>query len=471
MTAVSLPEALLEHQLKSYFASSASMSALKASFNESSEKPFVTLLFPSLYPVEGQALVDAVLEGLENHEPEMVEDGEGGTYFLRDVNGNNIAVFKPADEEPFSVGNPKRGDKPESDQELRGSDIKKGILPGEGCYREVAAYLLDKDFAKVPLTVFVEFNYPLFNWKEKQGSLQKFVPHHFESWDIGPTKYRVSDVHRIGILDLRIFNVDRHGGNLLVKRLDIVDKGCYDLIPIDHGLSLPESVNGTDLWFEWLTWSQAKAPFGQEELQYIANINVAKDAALLRELGIREECVRTMMISTTLLKLAAAKGMTLFQIAHLLCRPKSYKKKGSTVPSPVEVMAENLPSTKSKYFLVWLETEISKLLEQQLPSPKENNKKPPTTRHLRRQRTCMSPAPSINAPTLSVPQTRRVGPSISAGVSLPTSASAVDLFPSTPIAEAPRTHMRSNSSILEIPDSFFSFMRRNWSHEGLATLG
>jgi len=298
----------------------------------------------------------------------------------------------------------------------------------------------------------------------------------------------VSDVHRIGILDLRIFNVDRHGGNLLVKRLDIVDKGCFDLIPIDHGLSLPDSVNGTDLWFEWLTWPQSKVPFDQEELQYISNINVAKDAALLRELGIREECVRTMMISTTLLKLAAAKGMTLFQIAHLLCRPKSYKKKSSTVPSPIETMAENLPSTKSKYFLVWLETEISELLERQLPSPtkESNNKKPaPAARQLRRQRTCMSPAPSSNTSSnnnnnsanpllFSMPSTRRVGPSISAGVSLPTSASAVDLFPtssSLAVSEAPRTHMRSNSSILELPDSFFSFMRRNWSHEGLATLG
>lgn len=480
MTAVSLPESLFETQLKSYFASSETMRSLESSLQDSNEKPSVTLLFPEYYPNDPQALVDAVLEGLEDHEPEMVEDGEGGTYFLRDVNGTTIAVFKPADEEPFSVGNPKRADKPESEQELRGSDIKKGILPGEGSYREVAAYLLDKDFAKVPLTVFVEFNYPLFNWKEKQGSLQKFVPHHYESWDIGPTKYRVSDVHRIGILDLRIFNVDRHGGNLLVKRLDIVDKGCYDLIPIDHGLSLPDSVNGTDLWFEWLTWPQSKVPFDQEELQYISNLNVAKDAALLRELGIREECVRTMMISTTLLKLGAAKGMTLFQIAHLLCRPKSYKKKSSTVPSPVEIMAENLPSTKSKYFLVWLETEMSELLERQLPSPpKESNKKPaPAARQLRRQRTCMSPAPASShnnssGPLYSMPTTRRVGPSISAGVSLPTSASAVDLFPSSPLAvsEAPRTHMRSNSSILEIPDSFFSFMRRNWSHEGLATLG
>jgi len=116
MTAVSLPESLFEHQLKSYFASSETMRSLESSLQGSDERPSVTLLFPDYYPNEGQALVDAVLEGLDDHEPEMVEDGEGGTYFLRDAKGNTIAVFKPADEEPFSVGNPKRAEKPESEQ-------------------------------------------------------------------------------------------------------------------------------------------------------------------------------------------------------------------------------------------------------------------------------------------------------------------------------------------------------------------
>jgi len=192
------------------------------------------------------------------------------------------------DEEPFSVGNPKQALREPMKKESGSLDVKQGVQPGEGAYREVAAYLMDQGFAKVPMTVFVEFNYPLFNWKEKQGSLQVFVPHHYESWDIGSGKYKVSDVHKIGVLDLRLFNVDRHGGNILVKRLDIVDKGCFELIPIDHGFSLPDSVNGTDLWFEWLTWPQSKAPFEPETLRYIASLNIAQDAHMLRELGIRE---------------------------------------------------------------------------------------------------------------------------------------------------------------------------------------
>lgn len=35
---------------------------------------------------------------------------------------------------------------------------------------------------------------------------------------IGPSSFSVADVHRIGILDIRLMNMDRHGGNILVRR-------------------------------------------------------------------------------------------------------------------------------------------------------------------------------------------------------------------------------------------------------------
>lgn len=440
-------------------------------------KALVTLLFPSLYTEAEPAakeLVRRVLLGLENHEPEMAEDGEGGTYFLRDVNGENIAVFKPVDEEPFSVGNPKQALREPMKKESSSLDVKQGVQPGEGAYREVAAFLMDhQGFAKVPMTVFVEFNYPLFNWKEKQGSLQIFVPHHYESWDIGPNKYKVSDVHRIGVLDLRIFNVDRHGGNILVKRLDIIDKGCYDLIPIDHGFSLPDSVNGTDLWFEWLTWPQAKVPFEPETLRYIASLNITQDASMLRELGIREECIRTMMISTALLKRGAAKGLNLFQIANLLCRAKSFKSKGSTSqPSPVEVVATRLPSTKSRYFLSWLEMELDKLIESTYSTTVKKDTKSKQRAQEAQRRQSSTP--------------RGLGATSRLGSSMSSSNLASTLLP--PPSPGPgltlrpsRSHVRSNSSILELDvdvdvpglgfGSSFGPLKRNYSHEALATLG
>jgi len=233
--------------------------------------------------------------GLEACDPELVQEGEGGTYFLKDETEEVIAVFKPHDEEPFSPSNPKyRGS-----NDSNNSAIKKGIRCGEAAVREVAAYSLDKNFAGVPLTIMVELAHPTFP-KPKIGSLQEYVIHECGSWDLGPKKYCVQDVHRIGVLDIRLFNVDRHGGNMLAQKQ--LGGPTYKLIPIDHGFSLPDSLDGTDLWFEWITWPQAKVPFDQDCLDYISKIDVEADANLLRNLSLREECVRTMMITTTLLK-------------------------------------------------------------------------------------------------------------------------------------------------------------------------
>lgn len=79
----------------------------------------------------------------------------------------------------------------------------------------------------------------------------------------------VRDVQRIGILDIRLFNTDRHAGNMLVRRprspasggsaakLDgsmLLDRQAYELIPIDHGFALPEALEPP--YFEWQHWPQ-----------------------------------------------------------------------------------------------------------------------------------------------------------------------------------------------------------------------
>ena len=64
-------------------------------------------------------------------------------------------------------------------------------------------------------------------------------------------------------------------------------------------------------------------PFGKEELEYIARLDVKKDIELLRrELpSIREESLRTLEVATTLLKKCAAAGMSLSEIANVVTRP------------------------------------------------------------------------------------------------------------------------------------------------------
>jgi len=266
---------------------------------------------------ERSELVAQVEEGLRYHAPEAVEEGVNGSYFLRDKDGKIIAVFKPTDEEGNSENNPKKSPDSEEEEDF----VKRGIGRGEGAIREVAAYRLDRGhFAGVPETVMASLShlsFPSVDGEEKKtGSLQAFVDNDGPSWDIGPSKFPVREVHKIGVLDMRIFNNDRHGGNMLMR--ENFDNGKIELIPIDHGLSLSSTLDHA--WFEWLNWPQAKIPFDDETRAYIDSINVEEDAQMLRELGLKEEAIRTMIISSTLLKMGSAAGLTLFHIGTMACR-------------------------------------------------------------------------------------------------------------------------------------------------------
>jgi len=272
-------------------------------------------------------LIKKVEEGLTFYEPELCEEGVNGTYFLKNKEGKCIGVFKPMDEEGSSENNPKRS------EENKDLFVNRGIKEGEAAVREIAAFLLDKDhFSGVPETVMASLPFPT---KEKTGSLQSFVENDGSSEDRGVSTFPVREVHKIGILDMRIFNNDRHGGNILVKENE---DGRIELIPIDHGLSLSSSLKGA--WFDWLFWPQSKVPFDEETKRYIDSIDIEADANLLRSIGISEECIRTMIISTTLLKKGASCNLSLFQIASMVCRLNDLEN-----PSALEMMVQKAKET------------------------------------------------------------------------------------------------------------------------------
>jgi hypothetical protein len=201
--------------------------------------------------------------------------------------------------------------------------------------------------------------------------LQLYVEHEYGSWDLGASQYEHRDVHLIGVLDLRLFNVDRHGGNILVQRKSgSGGRSKYRLVPIDHGFALPDSVNAVDLWFEWLSWPQAKIPFDEDVRNYIAALNVDHDARILRALGVRDECIRTFMLSTVLLKKAAMRGMTLHEIGALICRSRD-----AVRPTMLETIAQSqlLKDTRARYFLHNLETTVDEALDR----PKRDRKHRP----------------------------------------------------------------------------------------------
>lgn len=217
-------------------------------------EPFIVTRDVEL-PFVLKGLIESTFQGLDRgNEPIRSSEGSGGAYLMQDFSGlEYVSVFKPIDEEPMAVNNP-RG----LPLSLDGQGMKKGTRVGEGALREVAAYILDhpavqnseKGFAGVPPTVMVkcmhrEFNYPegyeYANKNCKIGSLQMFIKNIGSCEDMGPGAFPVDEVHKISVLDIRLANADRHAGNILISRDG--EDGRIELIPIDHGYCLPENVS------------------------------------------------------------------------------------------------------------------------------------------------------------------------------------------------------------------------------------
>ncbi|KAK9707114.1 hypothetical protein RND81_07G173400 [Saponaria officinalis] len=298
--------------------------------------------------VGAKQMVKEIVKAIKNGvDPVPVHSGLGGAYYFRNSKGESVAIVKPTDEEPFAPNNPKGF----VGRALGQPGLKSSVRVGETGVREVVAYLLDHEhFARVPATALVKITHSIFNVNDgvngnkphkkksvsKIASCQQFIPHDFDASDHGTSNFPVSAVHRIGILDIRIFNTDRHAGNLLVRKLDGVGTfGQVELIPIDHGLCLPESLE--DPYFEWIHWPQSSLPFSEDELDYIEKLDPYKDCDMLRsELPmIREACLRILVLCTIFLKEAAAFGLCLAEIGEMMTREFRI---GEEEPSELELV-------------------------------------------------------------------------------------------------------------------------------------
>lgn len=153
---------------------------------------------------------------------------------------------------------------------------------------------------------------------EHYGSLQEFAEHMCTSEDLGPSKYDLENVHAVSLLDLRLFNLDRHVGNLLVSRGDRPD--TYRLIPIDHGFSLPSFRTLSDAMFCWSDWRQAKMPLSARTLAYIMKLNPVEDIVALKRIGLRDECIMTYVLCTLFVQHCTRAGRTLYEMAGAMQR-------------------------------------------------------------------------------------------------------------------------------------------------------
>uniref|UniRef100_A0A0D9WAX4 1-phosphatidylinositol 4-kinase n=1 Tax=Leersia perrieri TaxID=77586 RepID=A0A0D9WAX4_9ORYZ len=308
-------------------------------FEHKDHSGLVEMLGCSISCARVKRLVEDVVIAIRSGvDPVPIGSGLGGSYYFRNMAGDRVAIVKPTDEEPFAPNNPKGF----VGRALGQPGLKKSVRVGETGFREVAAYLLDHDnFANVPPTALVKITHSIFNINcpvnggspapphdqeqvsSKIASFQQFIAHDFDASDHGTSSFPVAAVHRIGILDIRIFNTDRHAGNVLVRNFDggTGRFGCQtELFPIDHGLCLPENLE--DPYFEWIHWAQSSIPFTEEELEYIKNLDPMRDVAMLRrELPfIREACLRVLVLCTIFLKEAAASGLCLAEIGEMMTR-------------------------------------------------------------------------------------------------------------------------------------------------------
>lgn len=92
--------------------------------HRSSSTPCLSPAWKNLQPRDGSGLVEIlgcsthssgttelvkdIMDAIKNGvDPIPISSGLGGAYFCRNIKGENVAIVKPADEEPFAPNNPK----------------------------------------------------------------------------------------------------------------------------------------------------------------------------------------------------------------------------------------------------------------------------------------------------------------------------------------------------------------------------
>ncbi|KAL2083103.1 hypothetical protein ACEWY4_020876 [Coilia grayii] len=253
--------------------------------------------------------------------PERISQGSSGSYFVKDVHGKNIGVYKPKSEEPYGQLNPKWT---KWLQKLCcpccfGRDC---LLLNQGYLSEAAASLVDQRLQLniVPKTRVVYLASETFNYSAidrvkvkgkrlamekvpkvgqrfhriglppKVGSLQVFVEGYkdadywlrrFEAEPLPESTNQQLQLQfeRLVVLDYIIRNTDRGNDNWLIKYDWPADKGgskdiewvmvkepIIKLAAIDNGLAFP--IKHPDSWraypFYWAWLAQAKVPFSAE---------------------------------------------------------------------------------------------------------------------------------------------------------------------------------------------------------------
>lgn len=324
-------------------------------------------------------------------------DCTGGVYFMKDINGRKIAVFKPHDEEQGMPNNSKG-------YETNG--LRENFTPGEGYLHEACAYLFDIDnFSSVPCTMLCYCEHPIFNYPDlkrrnvnlktksypKLGSLQKFINANEVYEDISPSQISAFEIQKIALFDLRCLNHDRNSTNILCIRkdpqnsknfsrsrapsittydetaeLDLSElledsspyfsrnssNDFYELVPIDHGYCFPTKVLINDYDWEWLNTNQIEQNVDPAIFSYFKSLDIESILSDLSNQGLilPKDSIFLLRVVHFLIDKSLDAGLNLKEIASLICRFKD------DVPSPFENLVNDSEHNAKRTLLMRLTT-------------------------------------------------------------------------------------------------------------------
>lgn len=311
-------------------------------------------------------IMEETRTGLASGQPPGKTDefeGSGGVYFMRSSSSKYgpVAVFKPLDEEPGMSNNPKG---------RANETLREYFAPGQGCFREVAAYVFDvKHFCNVPPTALVYCEHPVFNVNDnkvrrtpKVGSLQAFLDSYSDFEGMSTSLFSDFEIQKIALLDLRILNCDRNSANILVRQKETRGQGRdyrsysnltdsdeeaavapgtspefmsfdldhehtndsaveWELIPIDHGYSMPSRLKVCDWDWVWFGLPAVKRPICPEIREYVKTLDIDKIIAEALEFTqLSEDCIYLLRCAHHFVVSGIENGLTLHEIASLMAR-------------------------------------------------------------------------------------------------------------------------------------------------------
>lgn len=227
---------------------------------------------------------------MEAIEVDIDSSHKSGVYVLQspESRGKFKSIFKPLDEEVFE---------------------RRGIEVGMGAIREEAVYIIDRlagGQAHVPVTARASVEE---GGTRKKGSLQEFVEDSrgpVENFGIPKNLQEATQVvglneaQAVACLDLRVFNTDRHSGNLL-----LVGKKPYRIACIDHGCVLPAWWALDMASFDaWIDWPHVRAPPTSATVALVREVvdTLPSVVSELSKLELPAQAVWTLRICTALLE-------------------------------------------------------------------------------------------------------------------------------------------------------------------------